>query len=161
VSDFHGSKNRRRLLGLSFGFCLSPAFAAAQVGPNLSGTWEQISSSDPAITGQEQTVIHTPTTLTVGHPSPRGGHKFVYKLDGTESRSTLMNIESVARVSVERDKLTIARIDTYPDGRIRENTQIWSLDPAGNLVIQSTDGLKGGTSTARKLVYKKRTLTKH
>ena len=134
--------------------CVRPA--GAQTTPNFSGTWEQVSSSDPTITDQTQTVVQTLTTLTVGHPSPRGGHKFVYKLDGSESRSTLMNIESVAKISVQGDRLTISRIDTYPDGRIRENRQVWSVDPTGNLVIESTDGLKGGVTTTREVVYKKR-----
>ena len=48
----------------------------------------------------------------------------------------------MANVSVKGDTLTIARVDKYPDGRIRENTQVWSLNAEGNLVIEATDGLR-------------------
>jgi hypothetical protein len=160
MARFRDAHTRLALVALSVGIILCSVSAGAQDLPHFSGTWEQIGSSDPAITNQEQTVVHSPTALTIGHPSPRGGHKFLYKLDGTESRSTLMNIESVASVSVHGDKLTISRIDTYPDGRIRENTQVWSLDPGGRLVIESTDGLKGAIPATRKVVYKKRALLK-
>ena len=74
---------------------------------------------------------HRDYRLTYGHASSGGGHKFVYKLDGSENHSTLMNIRSVARVSVDGDKLTISRVDTYPDGRVRENTQVWSINATG------------------------------
>ena len=90
-----------------------------------------------------------------------GGHRFVYKLDGSENHSTLMNIASTARVSVDADKLTINRVDKYPDGRIRETTQVWTLDTEGHLVIEGTDGMRGETPIARKLVYKKRVLLKN
>jgi hypothetical protein len=108
-----------------------------------------------------QTIRQTPTTLTIGHDSGMGGHNFVYKLDGSENRSTLMNIESTARVSVDADKLTINRVDEYPDGRIRETTQVWTLDSEGNLVIEGIDVTRGETPIARKLVYKKRVLLKN
>jgi hypothetical protein len=99
--------------------------------------------------------------LTVGHDSSMAGHEFVYKLDGSENHSTLMNIESTATVSVDGNKLTINRVDAYPDGRIGENRQVWSLDPKGNLVIEATDGTRGETPITRKLVYKKRLLSKN
>ena len=140
------------LAGLSLGV-LAATLAVAQTGPNFSGTWEPIGSPS---SGTVQTVVHTKDTLTLGHASEHAGHKFVYKTDGSENRSTLMQVESVARVTVTADGLTIARVDKYPDGRIRENRQVWSLDPAGNLVIESTDGLKGEPPTTRKQVYRKR-----
>jgi len=154
------ARGRVNFAGQGLAVALSSCVVAAQTLPNFSGTWEQITSSDPLITSQELTAVQTTTTLTVGHPSPKGGHQFVYNLDGSEVRSTLMNIQSVARVTIQGDKLTIARTDNYPDGRIRENTQVWSLDSAGNLVIDSADGTKGGPPTVRKVVYKKRLLIK-
>lgn len=154
------ARSRVNFTGQVLAVALSSCVVAAQTLPNFSGTWEQITSSDPLITGQELTAVQTTTTLAVGHPSPKGGHQIVYNLDGSEARSTLMNIQSVAKVTIQGDKLTIARTDHYPDGRIRENTQVWSLDSAGNLVIDSADGTKGEPATVRKVVYKKRQLIK-
>ncbi len=145
----------RRVVGLSVGLALCASIAAAQGKPNFSGTWEPIEA------GSIQTVTHTNDTLTIGHASEGGGHGFTYKTDGSENHSTLMNVKSVAIVSVKGDTLTIARVDNYPDGRVRENTQVWSLNAEGHLVIESKDGLKGEAPTARKTVYKKRVVVKH
>ncbi len=135
---------------------LCAGFAGAQTPPDFSGTWEPVELSETAFSAAVQTVSHTATALTYGHASSGGGHKFVYKLDGSENHSTLMNIRSVAKVSVDGDKLTISRVDTYPDGRVRESTQVWSIDATGHLVIDSTDGLKGEKPVARRVVYKKK-----
>ena len=138
------------------GIALCAGFAGAQTTPDFSGIWEPVELSENAISAAVQTVSHTATTLTYGHASSGGGHRFVYKLDGSENHSTLMHIQSVARVSVDGDKLTISRVDTYPDGRVRESTHVWSLDPSGHLVVDSTDGLKGEKPVARRVVYKKK-----
>jgi len=147
------------MTGLSIG-ALWVGVTAAQPRPNFSGTWEPIGVPEATASAQVQTVVHTKDTLTLGHRSEHDGHKFAYKTDGSENRSTLMNVESVATVTVTPDGLTIARVDKYPDGRIRENRQVWTLDPAGNLVIESTDGLKGEPPTTRKQVYKKRAIAR-
>jgi hypothetical protein len=158
-------KNRLMGVAVSVGVALSASLAGAQTLPNFSGTWEPVSSSDPTAPAITQTVTHTNDTLTIGHASSGGGHRFVYKTDGRENHSALESheslITSVAKVSVKGDTLTIARVDKYPDGRIRENTQVWSLNPAGNLVIEATDGLSGEAPVTRKHVYKKRVLLKH
>jgi hypothetical protein len=103
--------------------------------------------------------------LTIGHAASGGGHKFVYRTDGSENPSTLEShlslITSLAKVSVKGDARTIARVDKYPDGRIRENTQVWSLNAAGNLVIESTDRLRGEAPATRTHVYKKLVLLEH
>ena len=142
------------LVGLSLGLALGACLAAAQGKPNFSGTWEPIQG------GAVQTVAHTKDTLRIGHESEGGGHAVAYKTDGSENHSTLMNIKSVAIVSIKGDTLTIARVDNYPDGRIRENTQVWSLDAEGHLVIESKDGLKGEVPTTRRTTYRKRALLK-
>jgi hypothetical protein len=161
MTSLHPSKPRLMVAGVCLGIAFRAGLAMAQSLPNFSGIWEPITSPGTLGTSVTQTVTHTDTTLTLGHASQGGGHRFVYKLDGSPNHSTLMHVESVATVSVGRDTLTIARVDRYPDGRIRENTQVWSLDAAGNLVIEATDGLRGNTPEKRKTVYKKRTLAKH
>ena len=151
----------RKLLFIALSIAaLWASVASAQTGPNFSGTWEPVGLPEATASAQVQTVVHTKDTLTLGHRSEHDGHKFAYKTDGSENRSTLMNVESVATVTVTADGLTIARVDKYPDGRIRENRQVWTLDPAGNLVIESTDGLKGEPPTTRKQVYRKRTVAR-
>ena len=158
---------QKRLIAvaLTVGVTLSAGLAAVQTLPNFSGTWEPVSSSDPTAPGTTQTVSHTNGTLTIGHASSGDGHKFVYKTDGSENHSALEShgsqIVSVTMVSAKGDTLTLARVDKYPDGRIRENTQVWSLDSAGNLVIEATDGLRGDAPVTRKNVYKNRVLLKH
>ena len=159
--DVHRIKTRAgRGLALA-GMALCAELLSGQTPPNFSGTWEPLRSSDPVGSMAVQTIRQTTTTLTIGHDSGMGGHRFVYKLDGSENHSTLMNIASTARVSVDADKLTINRVDKYPDGRIRETTQVWTLDTEGHLVIEGTDGMRGETPIARKLVYKKRVLLKN
>lgn len=156
MTDVDSWKTTRRLIGLTVAILVCARVAGAQPAPNFSGTWDPVKADPPGLGGATQTVIHTDTTLTLGHASAGGGHRFVYKLDGSPNHSTLMNVKSVATASVDRGKLTIARVDHYPDGRIRENRQVWSLDSAGNLVIEGTDGLRGETPTTRKTTYKKR-----
>jgi hypothetical protein len=162
MTGIPASRNRTRTVSLWVGVTLWASVASAQPAPNFSGTWEPISSPDLG-PGVVQTVTHTNTTLTLGHASSGGGHRFVYKTDGSANHSTLEIhglIESVATVSIKGDAMTIARVDKYPDGRVRENTQLWSLDPTGNLVIASTDGLRGETPVTRTVVYRKRVISK-
>lgn len=149
------------VLGLSIGLALCASIVAAQSRPDFSGTWEPVGSAGGSTSGVVQTVIHKDGTLTLGHASEGGGHRFVYKTDGSENHSTLMDVKSVATVTVNGDVLTMVRVSTYPDGRIRENTQVWSLDSEGHLVIESKDGPRGEAPTTRKTVYKKRVLLKH
>jgi|SRR6187402_216599 hypothetical protein len=151
----------KTFLGLSVGLALCASFAAAQSTPDFSGTWEPVGSAGGNTSGLVQTVVHKDGTLTLAHASEGGGHRFVYKTDGSQSHSTLMDVTSVATVTVKGDALTMVRVSTYPDGRIRENTQVWSLDAEGHLVIESKDGLRGEAPTIRKTVYKKRVLSKH
>jgi hypothetical protein len=157
-------KDHLLTVALAMGVALSASLAGAQTLPNFSGTWEPISSSDPTLPDTTQTVTHANGTLTIGHASSGSGHRFVYKTDGSENHSTLEShglIVSVAKASVKGDTLTIARVDKYPDGRIRENTQVWSLNPEGHLVIEATDGIRGEAPVTRRHVYKKRVLLKH
>jgi hypothetical protein len=147
-------------VGLSVGLALCASMALAQNRPDFSGTWEPIGSAG-GNSGLVQTVTHKDGTLTLAHASEGGGHRFVYKTDGSENHSTLMDAKSVATVTVKGDALTMVRVSTYPDGRIRENTQVWSLNAEGHLVIESKDGLRGETPAVRKTVYKKRVILKH
>jgi hypothetical protein len=138
--------------------CVAILFCAlilnAQAKPNFSGKWVSIGPADAPI-GLQQTITQDATTLTVGHASEGGGHKVVYRLDGSENSFTTADVHSVARAWWNKDKLEIHRVDNYPDGRVRQNQQVWSLQPNGNLVIESTDGLVGETPTERRTIYKK------
>jgi len=165
MTGVHACGTRLMTVGLCVGVALWATVAGAQTVPNFSGTWEPIDSADLTAPGIVQTVTHTNSKLIIGHTSTGSGHGIVYKTDGSANRSTLEShgspIESVATVSIKGGAMTIARIDSYPDGRIRENTQVWSLNPDGNLVIASTDGLKGETPVTRSVVYRKRVISRH
>ena len=140
------------------GIVLSVAMASTQQKPNFSGRWIAVSPAEAA--GQEQVVEHDATSLAVGHASTGGGHRAVYKLDGTESRNVLTthgdDIVTTARAAWKENQLTITSSTTYPDGRRLEKTQVWSLDGEGRLVIDMTDTMQGQPPAKFKLVYTKR-----
>jgi hypothetical protein len=137
--------------------CLVAALAAQQ-RPNFSGRWVQESPADGA--GQEQIVKHDATTLSTEHGSEGGSHRAVYELDGTTSRNAIgshgSEIITESQASWQDDRLTIASTTTYPDGRRRLATEVWSLDAAGKLVIVFKETIDGKSTSDVKLVYVKR-----
>jgi len=136
--------------------------AGAQT-PNFSGRWEPVGSPD-APDSNLTLITHTTDRLSIRDScvSIRGGHYggprmlSVYKMDGSENRSTRMDVESVATATMKDGRLTIVTVSKYPDGRIYDTTEVWSLDSAGDLVIETWDGLRGVAPNSRKQVYRKR-----
>jgi hypothetical protein len=103
--------------------------------------------------GQTATVKQTADTLTVERTI--GANKVVssYKLDGSESRNTMIGrggnqVEAVSVAKWDGQTLTIT---TKQDmgGQTFESTQRWSL--AGNVLTVETTGARG----TQKMVYKK------
>ena len=136
--------------------------AGAQT-PNFSGTWESIASAE-AKDSEVLRVTQTKDTLSARYAVPGSivhnngvSVSFVYKTDGSANHSTLMDVASVVTVTSKDGQLTLLSVSKYPDGRIRDTTQVWSLDGAGNLVIETKDGLRGEAPERRKQVYRKRT----
>ena len=145
--------------GLLIGM-LWASLAGAQT-PNFSGTWEAIDSAD-AKDPEVLTVTQTKDTLIARYAVPASlSHnngvsvRSVYKTDGSENHSTLMDVESAVTVTSKNGQLTLVSVSKYPDGRIRETTQVWSLDAGGNLVIETRDGLRGEAPESRKQVYRR------
>ncbi len=106
--------------------------------------------------GQSATIKQTADTLTVERMVMDNKVVSTYKLDGSESRNTMMGrggnqIEAVSTATWDGQTLVITTKQEM-GGQTFESTQRWSL--AGNaLTIESTGGRGGAT----KRVYKKTT----
>jgi hypothetical protein len=101
--------------------------------------------------GQGATVKQTATELTIERTMGDNKVTSTYKLDGTESKNTMMGrggepMESVSTAKWDGGKLTIV-------SKVGENqsTQVWSL--AGNVLTIETTNARG----TQKRVYKKTT----
>ncbi len=144
---------------------LGTAFVAAQALPNFAGKWSLV--PDPNTPGggmgglgQEATITQDAATLTITRTTQMGTFTSSYKLDGSESKNTL-NIQGNAI-----EQLSTAKWDT---GKLMVNTKmdfggtpvevsmVLSLDPTGNLAVQTTrpDMQGGGGPITTKMTYKK------
>src|SRR5688572_8224431 len=143
---------------------LAVATMAFAQKPDFSGTWtlDAEASGAPAGgggggggrgggLGQGATVKQTADTLTVERTF--GDNKITsnYKLDGSESKNTMMGrggeqMEAVSTAKWDGGKLTIVT----KTGQ-NESTQVWSL--AGNVLTIETTNARG----TQKRVYKKTT----
>jgi hypothetical protein len=132
--------------------------AFAQAKTDFSGSWAP--EADPAAAaapaggggggrgmgGGPMTVKQTATELTIERQGPNGAVSTVYKLDGTESKISMGQMEATATAKFDGPKLVI----TTKSER-GEQTQTWSL-AGGVLTIDRTGG-RGPSSTK----YKKTT----
>ena len=143
----------RRLLTLA-AFIAATTIAAAQAPPSFAGKWTLI--PDPNAPGggmgglgQEATITQDASTMTITRTTQMGTFTSTYKLDGTESKNTLsMQGNSIEQVST-------AKWDF--GGNPVELTMVLALDPAGNLLVESTrpDFQGGGAPVTTKMSYKK------
>jgi hypothetical protein len=133
--------------------------AFAQAKPDFSGSWapevDPAAAAAPAgggggggrgMGGGPMTVKQTATELSVERQGRGGAVTTVYKLDGSESKITMGQMEGTATAKWDGSKLVI----TTKAGE-NENTQTWSL-AGGVLTIDRTGG-RGPSSTK----YKKTT----
>jgi hypothetical protein len=145
--------------------------AFAQAKPDFSGTW----TLDPEASGMAApagggggggrgggalgngpaTVKQTANAITIERTMGDNKVTITYKLDGTESKNTMMGrggtpMESVSTAKWDGGKLTIT---TKQDmgGQMVESTQNWSL--AGNVLTVESTNARG----TQKRVYKKTT----
>jgi hypothetical protein len=141
---------------------LAVATMAFAQKPDFSGTWtlDAEASGMPAGggggrggggLGQGATVKQTADTLTVERTFGDNKVTSTYKLDGTESKNTMMGrggeqMEAVSTAKLDGGKLTI-------NTKVGENqsTQVWSV--AGNVLTVETTNARG----TQKRVYKKTT----
>jgi len=103
--------------------------------------------------GQAATVKQTADTLTVERTIGENKVVSTYKLDGTESKNTMMGrggnqMESVSVSKWDGQTLTITSKQEM-GGQTFESTQRWSL--AGNVLTVETTNARG----TQKMVYKK------
>jgi hypothetical protein len=129
--------------------------AFAQAKTDFSGSWTPEAAPDAAaggggggrgMGGGPMTVKQTATELTIERQGPNGAISQVYKLDGSESKISMGQMEATATAKWDGPKLVI----TTKSER-GEQTQTWSL-AAGVLTIDRTGG-RGPSSTK----YKKTT----
>lgn len=142
----------------------SMTIAAAQAPPNFAGKWTLVPDpSNPAGMGglgQEANITQDALTLTITRTTQMGTFTSNYKLDGSESRNTLNfqgnSIDQVSTAKWDTGKLLV---NTKMDmgGNIAELKMVMSLDPSGNLLVESTrpDFQGGGAPITTKMTYKK------
>lgn len=148
-------------VGIIAAAVLAVATMAFAQKPDFSGTWtlDQEASGGGGGggggrgggLGQGATVKQTADTLTVERTFGENKVTSTYKLDGSESKNTMMGrggqqMEAVSTAKWDGGKLTI----TTKVGE-NENTQVWSL--AGNVLTVETTNARG----TQKRVYKKTT----
>ena len=124
--------------------------------PDFSGTWtlDEAASGGGGgrggVLGNGGSVKQTADTLTVERMAGENKITATYKLDGSESKNTMMGrggqMETVSTVKFDGAKMTI----TSKAGE-NESTQVWSL--AGDVLTIETTNARG----TQKRVYKKTT----
>jgi hypothetical protein len=138
---------------------------SAQAPPNFAGKWTLV--PDPAAhaggmgtPSPAVTIVQDAATLTMTRTSPVGEFTTTYKLDGSESKNTL-NINGNAMEQVSKTKWDGGRLIVNTtmsfDGNPVELSMALSLDPAGNLSLETTrpDFQGGGAPITVKGTYKK------
>ena len=147
---------RRITSVLALAYCIV-AVAAAQQKPNFTGKW--VATSPPDAGGDPQTITHTDTTLSIAHGSEGGQHNLEFILDGKEHRSTMAShgseIVTLYTATWKADRLTIVSKSTYPNGNVLDQTQVWSMDAKGQLIIDLTESFTGRPKTSMQIVHKK------
>lgn len=152
---------------------LSAAFVVAQAKPSLAGKWvvdASAASAAPAapgggggrggrggMLGQELTITQDATTLTIEYmgggqtPAPV---KLVYKLDGTESKNTMMmrggQMEQVSKAAWVGNSLAVTT--TMMNG---EQKRTFALEGDTLVVETANPGREGGPGMTTKVSYKK------
>jgi hypothetical protein len=163
------------LIALVFG--TGPATAVA--APDFSGRWtaEPAAPGAPAGRGDMGSGWGSPLTITqdasritieyafFGRGDLQPPLKFVYALDGSETKNTVMmgrgmQVQS-SKTAWDGEKLVISTIHTFADpgtGKpaTAEVRQVLSLDSPATLVVETTRaGVLGGPATSTKTTYKK------
>ncbi len=142
---------------------LAVATVAWAQKPDFSGTWTLDPASAPAAGGGgggggalgsgPATVKQTADALTIERTMGDAKVILTYKLDGTESRNTMMgrggqSADSVSTAKWDGPKLTIVTKQEM-GGEVTESTQVWTVD--GSTLTVETTNARG----TQKRVYKK------
>jgi hypothetical protein len=160
---------KRARVGVIAAAILAVATVAWAQKPDFSGTWTLDPASAPAAGGGggggggrggeggalgngPATVKQMADALTIERTMGDAKVTLTYKLDGTESRNTMMGpgqpADSVSTAKWDGPKLTIVT-KREMGGQVAEFTQVWTVE-GSTLTVETTNA--GGT---QKRVYKK------
>jgi len=141
---------------LAFSICIVGAVFAQQ-RPNFTGKWIAISPADAG--GGAQTITHTEAKLSIVHGAEGTDHNLEFILDGKEHRSVMpthgSEIVTLYTATWNGNRLTMLSKSTYPNGNVLDQTQIWSLDAKGQLIIDLTETSTGRPKSTMQIVHKK------
>jgi hypothetical protein len=147
---------RRITSVLALSSCIVVAVFAQQK-PNFTGKWIAIAPADAG--GGPQTITHTETKLSMIHGAEGPDHNLEFILDGKEHRSVMPShgseIVTLYTASWTGDRLTILSKSTYPNGNVLDQTQVWSMDAKGQLIIDLTETFTGRPKTTTQIVHQK------
>jgi hypothetical protein len=159
------------------------ALSSAQGSPDFSGHWIAVPDPPPAAPGvttptptfgsglgTDITITQTPATLTIERAQfsqydMQPALKFVYALDGSESRNIVQMgrgpQETMSIASWQNGALVLAttyQVEASPGGKAAtsELQQVLTLEGPDTLVVAATRRGPGGQPTMSRQTYKKR-----
>jgi hypothetical protein len=130
--------------------CFQPA--RAQI-PNFSGTWTPVPAQSTL--GLPITIVQDSMMFSLqGALQENSGIKAAYKLDGTEGKNGRIEVSS--RAKWDGPRLVVTSLRERGQGPVT-STIVYSLDPSGNLVIETTapSMSSGGEIKTHTLRYQK------
>ena len=154
---------RQRVAAATLAFVVAIAASAFAQKPDFSGTWTLDAAASEmggagggggrGMMAGPITVKHTGDTLTVERTFGENKVTSTYKLDGSESKNTMMGrggqqMEAVSTAKWDGQKLSIVTKQSMGDQTF-ETTEVWNVD-GSTLTVESTNA-RGTT----KRVYKK------
>jgi hypothetical protein len=143
---------------------------ADQARPNFSGNWTLVAPDGSAgimflgmaFTAEqdEKTLMVTPTLHQIHRGERPEQLKASFNLDGSESKNPFdihaghgQTGTRISRVTWDADRLVIATSTTGINGLTQ--TQTWSFDASGNLIVDAVLLTARGETTSSKVTYKK------
>ena len=159
---------RAAILMSAAALVIGVADLSAQAKPSFAGTWTMIADPNATPTpgrggrgglGQGGTIAQDAKTLTITRTTQNGEVKYVYNLDGSDSKNTITfggnPVEQTSKLKWDGDKLWVTT-SSMVNGAPIETTMVLSYDKEGNLVVDATGPGRGGSSpTVMKTSYKK------
>ena len=140
------------------------ATVASAQAPNLSGRWTLVPNPSAAPggggIGQEAVITQDAASITIKRTTQMGEFTSIYKLDGSESKNTLTvqgnTIDQISKAKWDGGTLKVDTTLTF-DGNPVQVSMSMSLDPSGNLLVETTrpDFQGGGAPITTKSTYKK------
>jgi hypothetical protein len=137
---------------------------SAQAKVTFAGKWVVVDSTTLGRGGRGGfgstfTVVQDAGTLTVVRTGPNGEVKSIYKLDGTESKNTMMmggnSVEQTSKTMWMADTLMVTT-SRLVSGATVETVMNLYFDKSGNLTVATTAPPRGGGPVVTtKVVYKK------